>query len=88
MYSGVPTTWPNSVNSVLSVSFWRRRLGDAEVDHLGHGLVIVLGDQDVDGLDIAMDDALLVGVLHGLADRQEQLQPLRGASGASRRSTR
>ena len=28
-----------------------------------------------------MDDALLVGVLDGLADRNEQLQPLRGVAG-------
>ena len=30
------------------------------------------------GLDVAMDDALLMRVLHGLADGDEQLQPLAG----------
>ena len=51
-------------------------LGDAEVDHLGHGPAVVQRDQDVRGLDVAMDDALLVGVLDGLADRDEEFQPL------------
>ena len=52
------------------------RLGDAEVDHLGHRLAVVEGDQDVRRLQVAVDDALLVGVLHGLADRDEELEPL------------
>ena len=76
MYCGVPITWPNSVNSVASVSDWSHRLGDAEVDHLGHRLAVVQCDQHVRRLDVAMNDALLVGVLDGLADRDEQLQPL------------
>jgi hypothetical protein len=33
-------------------------------------------DQDVRGLQVAVDDALLVGVLHSRADLHEQLQPL------------
>ncbi len=52
------------------------RLGHAEVNHLGNGRHVVQFHQDVGGLEIAMDDALLVGVLHGPADRDEQLQPL------------
>ena len=32
--------------------------------------------QDVRGLQVAVDDPLLVGVLHGPADQDEQLQPL------------
>ena len=52
------------------------RLGDAEVDHLGHGRAVVQRDQHVGGLEVAVDDPLLVRVLHGLADRDEQLQPL------------
>ena len=35
-------------------------------------------DQDVGRLEIAMDDALLVAVMHRVADLGEQLQPLRG----------
>ena len=31
-----------------------------------------------DRLEVAVDDAFLVGVLHRLADRDEQLQPLAG----------
>ena len=81
MYSGVPTTAPKPVNSVFSVSGWPGRLGHAEVDHLRHRLAVVQGDQDVGRLEVAVDDALLVGVLHRLADRDEQLQPLPRASG-------
>ena len=55
------------------------RLGHAEVDHLGHGLAVVQRHQHVRRLDVAVDDPLLVGVLDRLADRDEQLQPLRGA---------
>ena len=51
-------------------------LGDAEVDHLGHRPAVVEGDQDVRRLQVAVDHALLVGVLHRLADRDEQRQPL------------
>ncbi len=52
------------------------RLGDAEVDDLGNGAVVVQRDQHVGRLDVAMDDSLLVGVLNRLADGDEQLQPL------------
>ena len=57
-------------------------LGDAEVDHLGHRPAVVEGDQDVRRLQVAVDHALLVGVLHRLADRHEQRQPLAGDSRA------
>ncbi len=53
-------------------------LGNAEIDHLGHRPAVVEGDQDVRRLEVAVDHALLVGVLHGLADRDEQRQPLAG----------
>ena len=36
------------------------------------------GDQHVGGFDVAVDDALLMGMLHGLTDREKQLQPLPG----------
>ena len=53
-----------------------RRLGDAEVDDLGNRHTVVERDQDVRRLQVAVDDPLLVGVLHGPADEHEQLQPL------------
>jgi hypothetical protein len=52
--------------------------GHAEVEHLGlAGLV----HQDVGGLEVAVDDAVLVGVLHSVADPRQQ--PLRRAGVAS-----
>jgi len=35
----------------------------------------VRGNQHIGGLDIAVDNSLLVGMLHGLANLQKQLQP-------------
>ncbi len=55
------------------------RLGDAEINHLGHRHAIVQRDQDVRGLDVAVDDALLVRVLDGVADLDEQVKPFPGA---------
>ena len=48
-------------------------LGDAEVDDLDNRRVTLAagGDEDVRGLDVAVDDALHVGVLDRLADRDE-----------------
>ena len=65
----------------------RRGLGHAEVDHFRHGMVVVLSHEHVGGLDIAMDDALLVGMLHRLADLQRTVPAARGAAGVFRRST-
>jgi hypothetical protein len=76
MYAGVPMNWRNSVKSVLSVRRPWHRLRDAEVDDLGHRLAIVKRDQHVRGLDVAVQDALLVRVLHGLAHLDEELQSL------------
>ena len=46
---------------------------DAEVEHLWlAGLV----DEDVAGLQVAMDHAFLVGVVDGVADLGDQLEPL------------
>ena len=53
-------------------------LGHAKVDHLGHRPTVVLGDQHIRRLDIAVDDALLMSVLDGMADRQEQFQSFAG----------
>ena len=45
-----------------------RGLGHAEVDDLGDGPAVVFGHQHVRGLEVAVDDAFLMGVLDGLAD--------------------
>ena len=52
------------------------RLGDPEIDHLHHRLVVVQRHQHVRRFDVAMDDPLLVGMLDCLADGDKQLQPL------------
>ena len=52
-----------------------RGLGDAEVNHLGHRHAVVDGDENVRGLDVAVNDALLVRVLDGLANLDEQVEP-------------
>ena len=76
MYSSVPTIAPNCGEQRPLGQPLVGRLGDAEVDHLGHRLAVVERHQDVRRLDVAVDDPLLVGVLDRLADRDEQLQPL------------
>ncbi len=55
-----------------------RGLGNAEVNHLGHGRTVVDRDENVRGLEVAMDDALLVRVLNGLAHLHKQPQPRLG----------
>ena len=49
------------------------QLGDAEVDQLGHA---VDPDQDVAGLEVAVDHHVLVRELHGVADLPEQRDAL------------
>ena len=66
----MPITWPNSVNMVRSVSFCAVALATPKSITFGTALVVVLRHQHVGGLEIAMNDPLLMGVLHGLADRQ------------------
>ena len=55
-----------------------RRLGDAEINHFGHWHEVVQRHEDVRGLDVAMDDPLLVRVLDGLANLDEQIEPIFG----------
>ena len=77
MYSGVPATLPKArEQAVLGQLQPAGRLGQAEVDHLGDRLAVVALDQDVRGLEVAVDDPLLVRVLHRRADLAEQGQPL------------
>ena len=56
-----------------SVEFGADELGDAEIQELRHS---VRGDQDVAGLEIAMDHQVPVGILHRGADVAEQLEAL------------
>jgi hypothetical protein len=51
----------------------RQQLGDAEVEQAWRA---VGGHQDVAGLQVAMDDQVAMGILHGIADLSEQLQAL------------
>ncbi len=76
MYSGVPATLPKAVNSaLLGQPHAAGGLGQAEVDHLGHRLIVMGLDQDVGGLEVAVDDPLLVRVLHRRAHLAEQREP-------------
>ena len=68
--------WRSSVKRVLSVNRLLGRFGDAKVDHLRHRHAVVQGDQDIRGLDVAVDDPLLMGVLDRVANLDEQLEPL------------
>ena len=62
MYCGVPTTMPVRVaTGPGSPSEALLDLGDAEVEDLGRLRRSGPGEQDVVGLDVAVDDAELVG---------------------------
>ncbi len=50
--------------------------GDPEIDDFGDGTVVVVGHEDIGRLQVTVDDALLVRVLHGVADGDEQFQTL------------
>ena len=52
------------------------RLGQSEVDDARHRLAIHLNHQNVCRLQIAMDDGLLVRVLHAFAGLNEELKPI------------
>ncbi|MFO1486587.1 MAG: hypothetical protein U1F71_24710 [Verrucomicrobiaceae bacterium] len=49
---------------------------NAKINDLGQRLAIDRGYQDVGRLEVAMDDAFLMRMLHRLTDMNEQLQPL------------
>src|SRR5947208_183337 len=51
-------------------------LCQAKVNDSRDRLAVHFGDQDVGRLKIAMNDCLLVGVLHRFANRYEQLQAI------------
>ena len=48
------------------------RLGDAEVDDFGDRHAVVERDHHIGGLEVAMDDPLLMGMLDRVADLDEQ----------------
>jgi nucleotide sugar dehydrogenase len=52
------------------------RLGHAKVDHLGNRPAVVVRDQDIRRLNVAVDYPLLMGMLDRLTDLHEKLQPL------------
>src|SRR5262249_32648782 len=50
---------------------------DTEVDHFGYRVAVMFHHQHVRWLEVAMDQALLMLVLNGMAHGKEQLQSLR-----------
>ena len=52
------------------------RLGQAEVDHLRDRFTVIKADQNVRRLQIAVDDPLLMRVLHSVADLHEEIETL------------
>ena len=52
------------------------RFGQAEVDDLGDRFAVHDFDEDIARFQIAVDDTFLMGVLHGVAHRDEQQQPV------------
>ena len=86
MYSGVPATVPKArVQAVLGQLQPAGRLGQAEVDHLGHRRAVVAFHQDVRRLQVAVDDPLLMGMLHGRANLAKQASSVpAGPAGAGR----
>src|SRR5690606_32290582 len=55
--------------------------GDAEVGE--DGLAVAGAHQDVAGLDVAVDDAVVVGVLEGFGDRGDDRHQLVGGQGTA-----
>ena len=50
--------------------------GYAEINHLGHGHAVMQCHQDIGRFDISMNDSLLMRVLDGMADIDEEVEPL------------
>ena len=50
-------------------------LGDAKVDDLRRRSSVLLDDHDIARLEVAVDDAVLMRVMHRAADRREEFQP-------------
>ena len=84
-----PVTLPNAVNSVCSVSCSPLvALASPKSITFGTGLPSWLSTRMFGRLQVAVDDPLLVGVLHRRADLHEQVEPVRDARAGGRRRTR
>jgi hypothetical protein len=57
-----------------------RGLGNSKINHLRHRHPVVVGHQNVGRLEVAMDDALLVRMLHCVANQDEELESLPGGA--------
>jgi hypothetical protein len=75
MYSGVPSKWAETGLRKRVHALRRRRLGDAEVDDPRRRLPVRLGHEDVGRLEVAVDDAAQVRVLHAVADLRKEREP-------------
>ena len=73
MYGSVPLIIPISVITRRRGDVRVRDARETEVEDLH---LACLRDDEVRGLQVAVDDAALVRVVHGAADRVEELQPL------------
>ena len=82
MYAGVPTRLSPPRAEHRHAELRPERLRDAEVDDLRLRPVVLVGHEHVRRLHVAMDHALLVRVLHRLADGDEELEPLRDREAA------
>ena len=71
-----PDKLPEMRDERLVRQFHLGGLGQSKIDDLGQRRAIGHGDENVRRLEIAVDDSLLVGVLDGIADPDEQFQPL------------
>src|SRR5919109_4168535 len=76
MYKGVPIIWAKFVNSVFSVNCCPVALAMPKSITLTTALSSCSVTKILGRFQVAVNDALLVGVLHRLADRDIQLQPL------------
>ena len=68
----------NEEKSEIGEALRSRSFRHAEVDDLRHGRAVGQGDENVRGLEVAVDDPFLMRVLHRVADGDEELEPVRG----------
>ena len=71
---GSPDQHPRLAEQRLFRKGLFRRLGQPEIDDLRHRHAVTLHDEDVGWLQIAVDHALLVRVLHRIRHLEEQFQ--------------
>ena len=70
----MPATSPDAeIFSGMTGGIVFDRAGQAEVEDVG---LAVGADEDVGRLEVAVDDAVVVGVLHGHRDRADELEDL------------